>query len=139
MEHYTTLATASQRHTCQTAGGCGPGSGSVTEEPSRAVRLAAIQGTRTVSENKIKTVDLEVNLLRTDLCKVSDKVQVADDSIGELQTEVDTLRKWMAEVSSSSETLEERMEDVEGQVAPHNVRLLGLPEQAEKGATEQFI
>ncbi|KAJ1155588.1 hypothetical protein NDU88_008317 [Pleurodeles waltl] len=57
------------------------------EEPSRPERLVAIQGSRVALEVKIETVVVEVNLLRADLRKVSDKIKVAEGSIVELQTE----------------------------------------------------
>ncbi|KAJ1160408.1 hypothetical protein NDU88_000910 [Pleurodeles waltl] len=43
-------------------------------EPSRAELLAAIKGSRVALERKIETVAVEINLLRADLQKVSDKV-----------------------------------------------------------------
>ncbi|KAJ1218738.1 hypothetical protein NDU88_006315 [Pleurodeles waltl] len=55
---------------------------------------------------KTETVAVEVNLLRADLCKVSDKVKVAKGSIVDLQAEVGTLRKQMAQVTSTVGTLE---------------------------------
>ncbi|KAJ1199773.1 hypothetical protein NDU88_003606 [Pleurodeles waltl] len=57
--------------------------------------LVAIQGSRLALEGKIETVEtvaMEVNLLRADLQKVSDKLKVAEGSIAELQSEVGTLR-----------------------------------------------
>ncbi|KAJ1164953.1 hypothetical protein NDU88_005385 [Pleurodeles waltl] len=61
------------------------------EEPSRDKILAAIQGSRVALEGKIETV--EVNLLRAELRKVSDKVKVAEGSTVELQTEVGALTR----------------------------------------------
>ncbi|KAJ1206324.1 hypothetical protein NDU88_001731 [Pleurodeles waltl] len=68
------------------------------EEPSRAELLAAIQGSRVALEGKIETVAVEVNLLRAELWKVSDKVKVAEGSIVELQTE--SSRKGFMEVKA---------------------------------------
>ncbi|KAJ1207499.1 hypothetical protein NDU88_002890 [Pleurodeles waltl] len=48
---------------------------------------------------KIDTVAVEVILLQADLRKVSDKVKVAEGSIVDLQTEVGTLRKQMAQLN----------------------------------------
>ncbi|KAJ1205303.1 hypothetical protein NDU88_000738 [Pleurodeles waltl] len=62
-----------------------------TGEPSRAELLGPIQG----SGGKIETVAVEVNVLRADPMKVSEKVKVAESSIMELQTEVDYLCKQM--------------------------------------------
>ncbi|KAJ1215685.1 hypothetical protein NDU88_003293 [Pleurodeles waltl] len=60
-------------------------------------------------------VAVEVNLLRADLRKVFDKVKVAEESIVDLQTEVGTLLKQMAQVSSTVGTLEARLEDSKGE------------------------
>ncbi|KAJ1181159.1 hypothetical protein NDU88_006369 [Pleurodeles waltl] len=89
MEQYTT---PTPLHQCQThIGGPGEvlGTPATAEEPSRDELLAAIQGFRVALEGKIEMVAVEVNLLRADLCKVSDKVKVAEGSIVDLQTEQD--------------------------------------------------
>ncbi|KAJ1134619.1 hypothetical protein NDU88_001070 [Pleurodeles waltl] len=83
-------------------------------EPTRAELLAVIQGARVALEGKIETVAVEVNLLQADLHKVSEKVKVAEGSIVDLQTEVGTLRKQMAQVTSTIGTLEARLADSEG-------------------------
>ncbi|KAJ1152098.1 hypothetical protein NDU88_004875 [Pleurodeles waltl] len=74
-------------------------------EPPGAELLVAIQGTRVALEEKIEAVALEVNLLCTDLRKVSDKVMVVDGSIVELPNEVTTLKKQLAQVTSKSGAL----------------------------------
>ncbi|KAJ1127535.1 hypothetical protein NDU88_005934 [Pleurodeles waltl] len=63
-----------------------------------ADELAAIQGTQVALEGKIESIALEVNLLRADHRKVSDKVKVAEGSIAELQSEVGTLRTQMGPI-----------------------------------------
>ncbi|KAJ1187287.1 hypothetical protein NDU88_004064 [Pleurodeles waltl] len=76
------------------------------EEPSWAEILAAVQASRL--EGKIETVALEVNLLRTDLRKVLDKVQVKEGSIAELELEVASLRKQVANITYKTRALEVR-------------------------------
>ncbi|KAJ1171573.1 hypothetical protein NDU88_003434 [Pleurodeles waltl] len=85
------------------------------EEPSRAKILAAIQGSRVALEGKIETLAVEVNLLRADLRKVSDKVKVAEGSIVELQMEVG------AQANSTVGRLEARLEDAEGRSRLNNI------------------
>ncbi|KAJ1218922.1 hypothetical protein NDU88_006493 [Pleurodeles waltl] len=85
----------------------------MTEEPSRVELLAAIQGPMEAPEGKIEMVAVEVNLLRVDLRKVSEKVMVAEGSIVELQTEVGALCKQMVQVNSMVGRLEARLEDAE--------------------------
>ncbi|KAJ1095998.1 hypothetical protein NDU88_001147 [Pleurodeles waltl] len=98
MEQYTTTTPLPQRQTHM----CGSGEAlrvpATAEEPSRAELLAAIQGARVALEGKIEMVGVEVNILRADLHKVSDKVKVADGSVVDLQTE--TSRKGFLEVKA---------------------------------------
>ncbi|KAJ1209137.1 hypothetical protein NDU88_004515 [Pleurodeles waltl] len=103
-------------------------------EPSRAELLAAIQGSRVALEGKIETVAVEINLLRADLRKVSDKVKVAEGSIAELQSEVGTLQSQVAQATSTVGRLEARLDDAEGRSRRNNVRLLGFPERAKGSA-----
>ncbi|KAJ1130474.1 hypothetical protein NDU88_008826 [Pleurodeles waltl] len=98
MEQYTTAVPTPQRVTRVAGSGDGQSGLLPVEEPSRADILSAIQGSRVALEGKIETV--EVNLLRADLRKVSDKVKVAEGSIVELQAEVETLRKQTAQAGS---------------------------------------
>ncbi|KAJ1130956.1 hypothetical protein NDU88_009300 [Pleurodeles waltl] len=109
------------------------------EEPSRAELLAAIQGARVAREGKIEMVAVEMNLLRADLRKVSDKIKVVEGSIVDLQTEVGTLCKQMARVTSTVGTLEARLEDSQGRYRRKNMRLFGFLERAEGSMVEGFI
>ncbi|KAJ1180067.1 hypothetical protein NDU88_005291 [Pleurodeles waltl] len=87
MEQYTMPAQVPQR---QTRVGCPEGvreTPAPAEEPSRAKLLAAIQGSCVVLEGKSEAVAVEMNLLRTDLRKDSDKIKVAEGSIVDLQME----------------------------------------------------
>ncbi|KAJ1139760.1 hypothetical protein NDU88_006127 [Pleurodeles waltl] len=127
MEQYTTPMPLPQRHT-HTGGSAEALEEPATEgEPTRAELLATIHGAGVALEAKIEMVAVEVNLLRADLRKVSDKVRVAEGSIVDLQTEVGTLSKQMAQVTSTVGTLEARLEDSEGRSRRNNVRLLGFP------------
>ncbi|KAJ1097553.1 hypothetical protein NDU88_002671 [Pleurodeles waltl] len=89
-----------------TSGWLGQGADQETGEPSRAELLQAIQGSQLAPGNKIETVALKVNLLRTDLRKVSDKVSLAEGSIEKLQTDVASLKKQVAVDASRSGALE---------------------------------
>ncbi|KAJ1159816.1 hypothetical protein NDU88_000321 [Pleurodeles waltl] len=106
-------------------------SGLLPVEPSQAEILTAIQGSRMASQGKIETVAVEVNLLRVDLRKVSDKVKVAEGLIVELQAEVGTLRKQMAQAGSTVGRLEAQLEDADGCFRQNNIKLLDFPERSE--------
>ncbi|KAJ1084842.1 hypothetical protein NDU88_004988 [Pleurodeles waltl] len=100
MEQYTTPVPLPKRPTRSAGSGDDMRPPANPEEPSCAEHFAAIQGSRVALEDKIETVALEVNLLRADLQKVSDKDKVAEDAIVELQTEVGALRKQMVHANS---------------------------------------
>ncbi|KAJ1104480.1 hypothetical protein NDU88_001891 [Pleurodeles waltl] len=89
IEQYTTAVPLPQRSAAR-LGGTEEGQSGMTPavDLSRAKILAAIQGSTVALEGKIETVVEEVNLLRVDLRKVSDKVKVVEGSIVELQMEV---------------------------------------------------
>ncbi|KAJ1198313.1 hypothetical protein NDU88_002155 [Pleurodeles waltl] len=114
MEQYTTPIPVSLHQTHLGGAGEVHGTPAAVEEPSWAELLAAIQASRVALEGKIETMAVEVNLLRADLRKVSDKVKVAEGSIVDLQMEVCALRKQMMQVTSTVGMLEAGLEDSEG-------------------------
>ncbi|KAJ1105681.1 hypothetical protein NDU88_003086 [Pleurodeles waltl] len=137
MEYYTTSTPLSQRQMRHTRQGEEQTMTTSMEEPYHAELLAAIRGCRVAIEDKIETVALEG--LQTDLRKVSDKVKVVEGFIVELQMEVDTLHKQLAQDIEKSRTLEARLEDAKGSSRWNNVCLLGFPECAEGASTEAFV
>ena len=110
-----------------------------TQEPSRADLMEAIRGSREALETQIAGVSIEVNLLRADLRKVSDKVTTAEDNITSLQTEVRHLKKQVSHLTNATETLADKAEESEGRARRSNLRLLGFPERAEGRAAEAFL
>ncbi|KAJ1195198.1 hypothetical protein NDU88_004479 [Pleurodeles waltl] len=91
MELYTTPALSGQWETRLTGYGTDAGMDAPVVEPTRAEQLAAIQGSWEALEVKIESVAVEVSLLRVDLQKASDRVQIKERSISKLWTEVDAL------------------------------------------------
>ncbi|KAJ1129720.1 hypothetical protein NDU88_008086 [Pleurodeles waltl] len=114
MEQYTTPTPLPQHQTRMGGSAEALVVPATAEEPLYAEILAAIQGTRVALGGKIEMVAVEVNILRKDLCKVSDMVKVAEGSIMDLQTEVGTLRKQMTQVTSTVGVWEAKLEDSEG-------------------------
>ncbi|KAJ1090908.1 hypothetical protein NDU88_004036 [Pleurodeles waltl] len=114
MEQYTT-AVPTPQHVTRVAGSDDGQSWLLpVEEPSRAEILAAIQGLRVALEG-------------------------AGGSIVELQVEVGTLRKQMAQAGSTVGRLEARLEDAEGRSRRNNIRLLGFPERLEGSMVEALV
>ncbi|KAJ1198730.1 hypothetical protein NDU88_002569 [Pleurodeles waltl] len=113
MELYTTQALSGQQETCLTGRRTDVGLVTPVIEPTRAELFVTIQGSRDALEGKIESVVVEVNLLRGDLWKVSNRVRITKGSISELRTEVDTPQRQMAEVTSKAGTLKDREDDAE--------------------------
>ncbi|KAJ1194250.1 hypothetical protein NDU88_003539 [Pleurodeles waltl] len=84
MEQYTTPVPLPQRMVRSEVSGDNMRVPMNPEEPSRTELLAPILGSRVALEGKIEAVAVEVNLLRADLRKVSNKVKVVEGSIVEL-------------------------------------------------------
>ncbi|KAJ1208285.1 hypothetical protein NDU88_003671 [Pleurodeles waltl] len=101
LEQYTTPVALPQRTARLEVNGDAASTPLSAGEPSQMELLAAIQGSRVALEGKMETVAVEVNLLRADLRKVSDKVKVAEGSIAELQSMVGTLWTQMAQATST--------------------------------------
>ncbi|KAJ1105451.1 hypothetical protein NDU88_002857 [Pleurodeles waltl] len=114
MEQYTTPVALPQRTARSEVSGDVVDTPLSAGEPSQAERLVAIQGYLVALEGKIDTVAVEVNLLRADLRKVSDKVKAAEGSIAELQSVVGTLWTQMAQATSTVGRLGAQLEDEEG-------------------------
>ncbi|KAJ1216932.1 hypothetical protein NDU88_004530 [Pleurodeles waltl] len=106
--------------------------------PGLGTGSGILRGHRVAREGKIETMAVEVNLLRVDLRKVSDKVKAGEGSIVELQTKVGVLRKQVVQANAAVGRLEVRLEDAEGRSRRNNVRLLGFLERAEGSAAETF-
>ena len=101
--------------------------------------MAAITGSRDALETRIEGVSIEVNLLRDDLRKMSDKVHSAEGNIDTLKLEVASLKKQVSQMQQTSETLAYRVEDAEGRARLNNLRFLGFPERSEGQDTETFM
>ncbi|KAJ1200648.1 hypothetical protein NDU88_004469 [Pleurodeles waltl] len=72
----------------------------------RGPAILAIQECHTALEYKIETVSIDVNLLRADLRKVEDKVTTAETNITALQGEVATLKRQVAQTTTTMAELE---------------------------------
>lgn len=138
--HYTIYPAPNATETHTAGGGEDVAEGQLNGSPeqSQAELLAAINGSRTVLETKIEALSIDVNLLRIDLRKVADKVEMAESNITELQGEVTVLKQQMAQMTTATAELELRMEDAEGCSFRSIIRVLGFPEKVEGTAPEQF-
>ena len=136
---YTTPKQSAQRITRQTNPSPQGRSPPDQPDPSLADIMEAIKGSREALEAQVAGVSVEVNLLRADLRKVSDKVTSAEGNITALQTEVKDLRNQVRDLNAVTGTLMNRADEAEGRARRSNLRILGFPERVERNAAEAFL
>ncbi|KAJ1135660.1 hypothetical protein NDU88_002098 [Pleurodeles waltl] len=101
--------------------------------------MNAIQGLRSALEQQIETVSIDLNLLRADLRKVSEKVNTAETTIGSLQGGMTSLKKQMTAVRTEVDELGRRAEDEEAGSRRSSIWVLGFPDKSEGTAMERFL
>ncbi|KAJ1209764.1 hypothetical protein NDU88_005137 [Pleurodeles waltl] len=106
-------------------------------EPSRAELLTAIQGFWTMLEHKIETVSIDVNF--ADMRMVTQKVMTTQGNIAELQGKVAVLTRQMAQMTTVTEELEPRADDIEGCSCHSSIHVLGFPKLMEGFSAEKFL
>ena len=93
--------------------------------------LEAITASKEALEHKIESVVMDVNILRTEHKKVAEKVKANDIQLEELKPEVGANAMHIRGLTERLETVERRMEELEGRDRRSNIRLIGLPEEIE--------
>ena len=110
-----------------------------TPQPSLAEIMAAIQGVQGALEAKIDTMAVDVNLLRTDLRNIREKVVGSEVAITDLQKENIELKTRVRALEKTSKEHSVKLEDLEGRSRRNNIRVTGVPERAEGSAPELFV
>lgn len=103
----------------------------VDAEPTPLKIMAAIKDVKDSLEPKIDSVSVEVTLIRADLSRLNE-VATAETDIGELQTTTKRLEEQVRSLTQQTSIMEARLEDQEGRARRNNVRILGVPEGAER-------
>ncbi|KAJ1134398.1 hypothetical protein NDU88_000850 [Pleurodeles waltl] len=93
--------------------------------------MDSIQALRNNIEPKIDAVTLEVNLLRADPHKVTDRVTTAEGQINGLQAVNKQIEKQVQDLTKKQAEVEAKLEDQEGRACCNNIRITGVPEGAE--------
>ena len=101
--------------------------------------LAAIESSRISMETKISSIAHDVNILRDDHRKLTEKVKQTEQSITTLKPQVTDNTTQMHDLLDRVRFLEGRAEDAEGRARRSNIRVVGLPEGAEGSNTVQFM
>ncbi|KAJ1209227.1 hypothetical protein NDU88_004605 [Pleurodeles waltl] len=76
--------------------------------------LAAIESSRHAMQTQIAAIAVDVNLLRTDLRVVAERLVATEKQVTCLQSEMDRLKASLAILEAKMQKLEARVEDAEG-------------------------
>ncbi|KAJ1166004.1 hypothetical protein NDU88_006416 [Pleurodeles waltl] len=90
-------------------------------------------------EPKIDAVTLNVNLLRVDLHKVTDKVTTAEGQITRLPPITKRLEKKVQDLTKKQSKVASKMEDQEDRAHRNNIWITGVLEGAEGNKIELFV
>ena len=101
--------------------------------------LQAIQDSKVTLETKIGEVQAEINLLRADHTKLTDRVSESEAALVSMRPTVDTMRKQLTEVQAELQGLKARAEEAEERSRRNNVRFMGFPEKSEAPNAEIFL
>ncbi|KAJ1146948.1 hypothetical protein NDU88_013200 [Pleurodeles waltl] len=91
--------------------------------------LQAVLDTKTSLERKIDSVVLEVNLLRTDQRKLSERVATTETTLETAQSAIIEMKAQIQCMENNIASLQRRAEDDESRSRRNNVRFMGVPEQ----------
>lgn len=112
---------------------------SVQGEPSLASIMAAIQTLGTTLETKIDKMSIEMNLVRADLNKTSDKARANEAEIQQLRDSSKKLEQRVNELVHQHRQLALKLEDQEGRARRNNIWVVGVPENMEGPCMDLFL
>ncbi|KAJ1119833.1 hypothetical protein NDU88_008018 [Pleurodeles waltl] len=108
-------------------------------EPTLTDIMMAIQGVKDTYESEVNTVTMEVNLMRADLKKVTEKLTVGESQILGLQSVTKHLEDQVKKLTKQTTVLTARLEDQEGRARRNNIRILRVPKGAEGYSVDLFV
>ncbi|KAJ1122584.1 hypothetical protein NDU88_001070 [Pleurodeles waltl] len=109
------------------------------EDLSLSDLLNAIEGSRSDMVAKIDSVAIEVNLLRTNIRKVVERVTTTEGHVENLQPEVAGVRDTVSSLQKLTFRLEEHIEDAKGRSQRNNLCFMAFPENAKGQSAELFL
>lgn len=90
-------------------------------------------------EAKIGEIRIDVSLLRQDLRNTTTRLTEAESRIFSAEDDINQLKAQVAQLRSQARELHKRAEDAENRTRRNNLRLVGFPEDIEKGQTANFV
>ncbi|KAJ1139074.1 hypothetical protein NDU88_005451 [Pleurodeles waltl] len=128
LDKYTVkLSTQDGQSWVAESGGAGQGHQQGDEPSLLSIRTAIqdLQGSITPIEPKRDAVTMDINLIRADFSKISEKVAVEETHISGLLSTTKRLENPVQTLTKQSETMAARMEDQEGRACINNIRVVG--------------
>ncbi|KAJ1080666.1 hypothetical protein NDU88_000860 [Pleurodeles waltl] len=107
--------------------------------PTGTQILAAIETPSANIQAKINSTAIDANLLRTDLCKVSERPRATEQQVDQMQEELTSHRAARTTLMAQGQKLEARAEDAEDHSRRCNLRFVGFPERAKGSTPELFV
>ncbi|KAJ1083738.1 hypothetical protein NDU88_003893 [Pleurodeles waltl] len=111
-------------------------------EPSLSTIMAAIQDIRgSISpwQPKLDVVEINVNLLRTEMGKISEKVAMAEAHIVGLMATTKLLEEQVRSLTKKSSEMEAELEEQEGRSRRNNVRVEWVSEGMQGHSMDLFV
>lgn len=108
-------------------------------EPSLSSIMSAIQTLGTTLETKIDKVSIEMNLLRADLNKTSDRAKTNETNIEDLQGRTKRLEQQVQQLVHQHRQVSIKLDDQEGRARRNNIRVVGVPEGREGSSVDLFL
>lgn len=93
--------------------------------------MEAIAEIKTSLEHKMDSISIEMNLIRADLTKTNEKIKHLDIQTSSLTDVVTQLQREVTDLKTSHMITERKLDDYDGRLRRNNLRILGVPENAE--------
>lgn len=108
-------------------------------DPSLKDIMKEIKTFRGTLEPKLDSVTEEVNLLRADFRKMSEKISTAEAGLGTLEAKTKRLEEQVLTLTKQQAEVHARLKDQEGRARRNNLRITGVPEGMEGPSMDLFV
>ncbi|KAJ1123046.1 hypothetical protein NDU88_001519 [Pleurodeles waltl] len=101
--------------------------------------LQEIKDSRQAIENRLGSITVELNILKDDQTKLSDRLKQTESTLAEILPTHNKNKTAIERLQQQVEVLQEKTEDVEGCSRRNNVRIITLPEGKEGKDPTRYI
>ncbi|KAJ1140068.1 hypothetical protein NDU88_006429 [Pleurodeles waltl] len=101
--------------------------------------LKEIRDSRQAIENKLGMITMEINIIKDDQTKLSDRLKQRESTVAEILLTHNDNKNAIERLQQQMEILQERVEDAEGRSRRNNIHIIGLPEGKEGSNPTRYI